>query len=341
MEKQILEIIRDTLFMPLIHLVRKEFPFASERSMTNAAGDTALAAALKTGRVQYVNGVFSGQFSAATSAAIKAMGGRFDERTRTYRISQHDVPSWAKAEAAVFQTKARTIHQFLKTKLNEIQIGLDQKLKDKRVNAQRTIDSLEDGFKGAAKKLELSPTLAEGSREKLAQDYTENMDLFIKKFAKREIVGLREAVEENANQGYRFDELIPDIKKRYGITARHAKFLARNETSIFMSKFHEQRYKEAGITRYIWSTSHDARVRPALGTTDYGDNHRRLEGRVFSYDDPPVVDTANGRKANPGEDYNCRCVAIPILATTRAGAQREAKEYRELVPEPDYGLVTT
>ena len=48
----------------------------------------------------------------------------------------------------------------------------------------------------------------------------DSVGLWINKFAEREIIGLREAVEENARQGYRFDKLIPAIKRRGARTRR-------------------------------------------------------------------------------------------------------------------------
>ena len=56
--------------------------------------------------------------------------------------------------------------------------------------------------------------------------------------------------------------------------------------------------KEAGGTdRYVWRTQRDERLRPS---------HRMNDGRIFSWSDPP--DTGH-----PGEDYNCRCEAIPYV----------------------------
>jgi SPP1 gp7 family putative phage head morphogenesis protein len=75
--------------------------------------------------------------------------------------------------------------------------------------------------------------------------------------------------------------------------------------SLFVSKYREAVFEENGVKKYIWSTANDIRVR---------DRHRSLNNKVFSYDDPPVVDKKSGRRANPGEDYNCRCVAIPYLS---------------------------
>ena len=42
-------------------------------------------------------------------------------------------------------------------------------------------------------------------------------------------------------------------------------------------------------------------------------DHKRLNGKIFSWNDPPVIDTRTGRRGHPGDDYQCRCVAIPVF----------------------------
>jgi len=86
--------------------------------------------------------------------------------------------------------------------------------------------------------------------------------------------------------------------------------IARQETSLFVSKYREERYTGAGITEYIWSTSKDQRVRP---------DHAALDHQVFSWDSPPVTDRATGKRNNPGADFGCRCLALPVI---RLGASR-------------------
>jgi hypothetical protein len=51
---------------------------------------------------------------------------------------------------------------------------------------------------------------------------------------------------------------------------------------------------------YIWRTRNDGKVRSS---------HADREGRVFSWDGPPVG-------GHPGEDYNCRCTAEPYYSET-------------------------
>jgi SPP1 gp7 family putative phage head morphogenesis protein len=335
-EDQIIAMLRDLIFKPLVHTL-KAIDAGAKLSLVNAAKEDPLIVALRSGRVQYTNGTFSGQFSAGITSSIRRLGGTFSERTRTFKISPDLVPNWMKAEAAAYQLKAREINAELRRRLNEIQRNIVYDINVRPIDAMPTVDAFEEGFKGAAKQLEVSPELNEASRKKLAAEYSENMKLYIQNFAVREIGSLRDAVEANAVEGYRSDKLIPTIKKRYGVSVRKAKFLARNETSIFMSKYHEERYSEAGVTHYVWSTSHDSRVRPSPGTHG-SDNHRRLDGKVFAFSDPPYVDTIKMRRANPGQDYNCRCVAIPVLDDAKSAR----KEYQEIlshsIPSGAYGL---
>ncbi len=53
----------------------------------------------------------------------------------------------------------------------------------------------------------------------------------------------------------------------------------------------------ANTERYVWRTQRDERVRPS---------HRMNDGRIFSWSDPPST-------GHPGEDYNCRCEAVPYF----------------------------
>ena len=70
--------------------------------------------------------------------------------------------------------------------------------------------------------------------------------------------------------------------------------------SQFISLVNNDSIRKTGSNKYKWRTQKDSRVRLT---------HRKLEGKIFSFDKPPIID---GRPLHPGEDYNCRCVAIPV-----------------------------
>lgn len=314
-ESQIQSMLYDLLFKPLVEIAEDANAQMSPAAhgMMNAVAN-ALQLALRSGKVQYEAGTFSGSFSAAIVNVLRAIGAKWIKPQKVYKMDPADVPSWIKAEAAAYQQTAQGAHRTMQRKLSEIESDLDAVLDKKQIHAKRTMREIQKDFRHVAEELQVAPELSEDSAAALSADYNRNIKLYIKTFSRQMIGDLRGIVEKNATVGYRFDRLIEQIQGRYAVTQNKAKFLARQETSLFMAKYRQQRFGEAGVTHYRWSTSHDERVRPAPGVKDRSNNHRRLDGRTFAYADPPVVDTATSRRANPGEDYNCRCVDVPVLS---------------------------
>jgi SPP1 gp7 family putative phage head morphogenesis protein len=294
-EKQLVRLFRSILFDPLLEILKESAP-AVKVEVFNAVADVALQKALRGGVIQYAGGIFSGKFTSAISKALRGIGARFDKRARVYRLDKAICPEWVVADALVFREKAKAVHESLRKAIDKIGEKIDEAVEAKPVDAEDTISAIEAGWKKSARDLELHPTLDEASRARLTADYTDNMKLWVKKFSEDQIGELRSMVERNAERGYRFDSLIDGIQQRFGVSQSKAKFLARQETSLMMSKFNQQRFGEAGVTQYTWSTSHDERVR---------DRHKHLDGQMFSYTHPPIVDAATGRRANPGEDFLC------------------------------------
>lgn len=105
------------------------------------------------------------------------------------------------------------------------------------------------------------------------------------------------------NSGMRVETLKKRLEERFQISQSRAELIARDQTLKLNSQLTQVRHQEAGVDRYIWSTSQDERVR---------DMHADLEGREFRWDDPPVTNP-QGDTNHPGEDYQCRCVAIPVI----------------------------
>ncbi|MDP3278283.1 MAG: minor capsid protein [Deltaproteobacteria bacterium] len=98
-------------------------------------------------------------------------------------------------------------------------------------------------------------------------------------------------------------EVAKRVREQTSASKSKAELTARDQVLKLNSAITQDQHLAAGITEYEWSTSGDERVR---------DGHKKLDGKRFKYAEPPVVD-ASGRRANPGEDYQCRCVAVPVL----------------------------
>jgi len=105
-------------------------------------------------------------------------------------------------------------------------------------------------------------------------------------------------VERRLQEGERFEVVEQDLIKRFGITRRRAKLIARDQTTKLNASLTKLRQQELGVEEYTWQTAGDERVRPT---------HKANDGKKFRWDDPP------NKTGHPGTDVNCRCVAIPVL----------------------------
>lgn len=106
--------------------------------------------------------------------------------------------------------------------------------------------------------------------------------------------------------GIRVEEIMKRVQERFDVSESRAQLIARDQVGKFNGELTQERHESLGVNEYVWSTSQDSRVRP---------DHADLNGRAFSYDQPPVVDQKSGRTANPGEDYQCRCQALPKVSS--------------------------
>ena len=135
---------------------------------------------------------------------------------------------------------------------------------------------------------------------------------------------------DDAGLGTRVETIAKQLRDEMGVTRRQAALIARDQVLKLNSAVTKKRHEAAGITEYLWRTSGDASVRP---------EHRKLEGKRFAYDDPPVV-AKNGDRARPGEYFQCRCTMEPIIEgvdkteTTEAAATGASAANELLVLQP-------
>lgn len=138
-------------------------------------------------------------------------------------------------------------------------------------------------------------------QEALEKWISDNVDL-IKTIPKESLGKIKELVYRNYMDGRTNTDIIKELQRQYGVDKRHARLIARDQTGKLNARITRYQQTDAGISRYKWSDSSDARVR---------DSHKRLNGHIFSWDNPPETD--GGRHCHPGEDYQCRCCAIPVF----------------------------
>lgn len=292
------ELLYSRIFGPLLRLFDKK----------REASKASFLSALRSGRLWYSGGVVTGEFSAGLSKYLRELGGVWDKAAKGFRIGPTALGTQAVEAARQARDREAELKRRIKAHLDFAQRESLAAV-DVRDGFRLVVSDLEHQFrKTTADKITVTPELGEDAKRRLAERYTNNLEMYVDGWEDEAIARLRARVEKAATAGFRAESLEAMIKAEWGVSRRKAAFLARQETSLLVSKFREERYGEAGVTQYRWETSHDERVRK---------DHKDLNGRVFRFDDPPITDRATGTRNNPGEDFNCRCVAVPILKGAR------------------------
>ena len=118
-------------------------------------------------------------------------------------------------------------------------------------------------------------------------------------------------VLDGIRRGVRHEQVAKQIlgstdldKGRFKTAETRAKVIGRDQVSKLNGTLNRLRQENAGVTKYIWRTVGDARVR---------ETHAMNNGREFTWRE-------GWEGLHPGDDYNCRCFAEPIF-TSIAGLE--------------------
>ena len=125
-----------------------------------------------------------------------------------------------------------------------------------------------------------------------------------------EVEGL---VMRSVRDGRDLGFLKKELQRRYEITERRARTIARDQSHKATQSFARERLRQNGITRATWVHMG--------GTTDPRLSHVRADGKEF--------DTAKGLEIDgemifPGQKINCRCRMRPVLASFAASRRGRA-----------------
>lgn len=190
-------------------------------------------------------------------------------------------------------------------RIGEVKVEVAKKYSDDELRriATRTGQSVADFNRRAVKEqfkrvVGLDVLLTEPYlRTALAGYQMRNFEL-IKTIEQRQIARLNNVVAQGFAAGERWENIAGEIEDTFDVSESDAARIARDQVNKLNGELTRLRQTELGIEKYVWSTSQDDRVR---------DSHAEKEGKTFRWDDPPA-DTGH-----PGEDINCRCVALPVL----------------------------
>lgn len=302
-EPELMAYLDEVLFGPLnAELENLELPFRVNST-------DPLLTAIESGAVWYHDGEFRGAFSARTSKALRDLGAVFTSGGG-FKIEITRLPLAVRSTLAAARVRDEEVHKGIILTLDRMEQGVlespaglkftkavDAIAKNLQKQFVETVESSTDD-------ITVQPDTSPEVLKQLDDQLTHSATLAIRGFTAEQIVRLRQRVQANFLSGGRASQLRDLIQTEGGVARRHANFIAEQETSLIVAKYREVTYAKIGIDSYEWSCVPDHKVRP---------DHRALNGRRFRFSDPPICDRATGKRANPGEDYGCRCTALPVL----------------------------
>lgn len=112
-------------------------------------------------------------------------------------------------------------------------------------------------------------------------------------------------------KGFDQQALVKELEGRFKVANNRARFIARDQTGKIIGQLNQARQTDLGINSYTWQTSEDERVVGTHGGA-YPDgtpghmDHFSRNGKTFLWSVPPG-------DGHPGQAFNCRCVAIPVI----------------------------
>ena len=116
-----------------------------------------------------------------------------------------------------------------------------------------------------------------------------------------EVTGL---VMRSASRGRDVKFLEDELAKRYAITKRRAKLIARDQSNKATQAIRSIEAKELGITEGVWVH--------VPGTKSSRKTHIQMNGKRFRLDEG-LYDSAVGRKVLPGELVACNCTFRAVI----------------------------
>ena len=169
--------------------------------------------------------------------------------------------------------------------------------KRKKVSKDNALGQLKDivGTNAFMKGLEALEAIKSAIRKNVALIGT--LDDDDKRSLVHDIFALYLEHQESDGQAFNPVDLQRILLKEYDVVPADAKLIAHDQENKLMGAVMEKWQTQAGIEEYVWQTKLDDKVRAT---------HKANQGLKFSWSSPPVT-------GHPGEDINCRCIALPVL----------------------------
>lgn len=132
----------------------------------------------------------------------------------------------------------------------------------------------------------------------------ENVSL-IKSIASEYLQKVEGAVMRSITTGNGLQDLIPALEQYEGQTHRRAKNIALDQSRKAYNSINRGRMEALGVQKFMWHHSG--------GGAHPREDHVEMDGRIFRFDNLPIIDKRTGERGIPGQAISCRCTMSPVF----------------------------
>jgi SPP1 gp7 family putative phage head morphogenesis protein len=301
-----------SIYKPIAKILVDNSIIDKQKDVLNSVED--LLILIKSNKIIYdgTGFVYSKEYKANTliTKELQKLGGVFNSSQKKWYINSSALPTNIRNAITTISAVQNNLSFELANYFQEINTIKDVMFSELKTKIKESYkDIVKDTIKQSNQNfteqdIKIDLKFNDVELDQIATNYANNLELAIKNFTTQQIADLREIVMNNVNLGLRSDTLVEQIQSKFNVSKSKAQFLASQETQLATSTIQEQNMLRSGIEYYMWDSARDSKVRP---------QHQELNGKIFRFDNPPIVDLKTGRRANSGGDFRCRCVARPVI----------------------------
>lgn len=213
----------------------------------------------------------------------------------------------AYAQDDTVSSQARIITNQLTFKFQKLFNKRSKRLAERMVNEtdKTSTTALNESLKQLSGGLSIKTSMVTTPMiEVINASVVENVGL-IRSIPKAYLAKVQGAVMRSITTGNGLQDLVPFLARQEGITVRHARNMALDQTRKAYNSINRSRMEKIGVKKFKWLHTGGSQKPRQL--------HIELSGQIFSFDNLPVIDENTGERGIPGQAINCGCRMVPVI----------------------------
>lgn len=264
-------------------------------------------ATLKGSRLTPYSGAASAKYDAALQRLVKAMRKEYNREVLKLFKTHADEES-ALAMDASLASQARILFNALGKKWAQLFASNATRMTERMIDTASMASKrdLGESLKKISGGITIPvPEMPAALQEQVTAATAENVGL-IKSVQQQLHERISQLVLRSvATGGKGAAEIFEEIRHYEGLSEKRAKLIAIDQTRKIQTVMNVERAKAVGMKRFEWLHSG--------GSAHPRKLHQSYDGRIFEYDNPPIIDDRTNERGYPGQAINCKCTMVPVL----------------------------